>query len=99
MEWNINDGIDTYRQGTKSIEFSLIDNGEEIINNTQETTQDESQTKRTSFTEKLKAMVGMKTREKDEVTKTTERGKKFGKVSIITTEADQGKDHTIPGMN
>ena len=42
-------------------------------------------------------MVGLKTREKEEVTKTTERGKTFGKVSTITTEADQGKDHIMKG--
>ena len=93
MEWNKNDGIGTYRQGTKTIEFSPIGNGEEITNNTPETIQDDSQTKRTSFTEKLTAMVGMKPREKEEVTKTTEGGKTFGLISTITTE---GKDHTIP---
>ena len=77
MEWKKNDGTDTYRQETKSIEFSPIGNGKEITNNTPETIQDDSQTKRTSFTEKLTAMVGMKPREKEEVTKTTERGKSF----------------------
>ena len=79
------------------MEFSSIGNGEEITNNTPETIKDDSQTKRTSFTEKLTAMVEMKPREKEEVTKTTERGKTFGKVSKITTEADQGKDHIMKG--
>ena len=92
-----NDGIDTYRQGTKTIEFSPIVNGEEITNSTPETIQDDLQTKTTSFTEKLTAMVEMKPREKEEVRKTTERSKTFGKVSTITTEADQGKDHIMKG--
>ena len=42
-------------------------------------------------------MGGMKPREKEEVKKTTERGKTFGKISTITTEADQGKDHIMKG--
>ena len=92
-----NDGNDTYRQGTKTVEFSPIVNGEEITNNTPETIQDDLQTKTTSFTEKLTAMVEMKPREKEEVRKTTERSKTFGKVSTITTEADQGKDHIMKG--
>ena len=51
-------------QGAKLIEFTPIDNGDEIMNNTPETIQDDSQTKRISFTEKFAAMVGMKPREK-----------------------------------
>ena len=43
------------------------------------------------------AMVGMKLGEKEEVKKTTDRGKTFGKFSAITTEADQGKDHIMKG--
>ena len=97
MEWNKNDGIDTYRQETKTIEFSTMGNGEEITNNTPKTIQDDSQTKRTSLTEKLTAIVGMKPGEKEEVTKTTDRGKTFGKVSATTTEADQGKDQIMKG--
>ena len=51
-------------QGKKTIEFSPIGNGDKITNNTPETIKDGSQTKRTSFTEKFAAMVGMKTRKK-----------------------------------
>ena len=75
-------------QGTETIEFSPIGNGDQTTNNTPETTKDDSQTKRTSFTEKLAARVGMKPREKEEVTTTNEKGKTFGTVSPITTEAD-----------
>ena len=57
----------------------------------------DSQTKRTSFTEKLEAMVGMKPREKEEVTTTTEKGRIFCAVSSINTEADQGKEQTVEG--
>ena len=39
----------------------------------------------------------MKTREKGEVESTTEKGKTFGTVSTITTEADQGKVQTMEG--
>ena len=39
----------------------------------------------------------MKTREKGEVETTTEKGKTFGTVSTITTEADQGKVQTMEG--
>ena len=62
-------------QGTKTIEFSPIGNGNEITNNTPETIKVNSQTKRTSFSEKLAAIVGMKPREKEKVTTTTEKGK------------------------
>ena len=31
------------------------------------------------------------------MTTTTEKGKTFGTVSMITTEADQGKEQTIEG--
>ena len=47
-------------QGTKTIEFSPTGNGDEITNNTPETIKDDSQTKRTSFTKRFAAMVGMK---------------------------------------
>ena len=60
---------------TKTIEFSSIGNGDEITNNTSETIEDDSQTKRTSFTERLAAMVGMKPREKEEIATVTEKTK------------------------
>ena len=95
MEWNKNDGIDTYRQETKTIEFSTMGNGEEITKNTPKTIQDDSQTKRTSFTEKLTAMVGMNPREKEEVTKTTERGKTFGNLPQKRQKLTREKDHIM----
>ena len=49
-------------QGTKTKEFSLIGNGDDITNNAPETIEEDSQTKRTSFTERFAAMLGMKTR-------------------------------------
>ena len=79
-------------QGTKTIEFSPIGNGDEITNNTRETIKEDSQTKRTSFTETIEAMVGMKPRDKEEVVEATEKGETFGTVSTITTETDQDKE-------
>ena len=71
------------------------------MNKTRETIKDDSQTKRTSFLEKHAAMIGMKPREKEEVTTTTEKSKTFstikGKISTINTKADQGKDQTMAG--
>ena len=61
----------------KTIEFSPIDKVEETTSNTPETIKDYSQTKRTSFTERIAAMVGMKPKEKKEVIPTTEKGKRF----------------------
>ena len=42
-------------------------------------------------------MVGMKPREKEEVIPTTEKGKTFGTVSAITTEAKQDEEHVTQG--
>ena len=77
--------------GTKTIEFSPIGNGDEIPNNTPQTIKDDSQTKRTSFSERIAAMVGIKPKEKEEVVAATEKGKTFGTVSTITTETNQEK--------
>ena len=74
-------------QEKKTIEFSPTDIVEGTTSNTPETIKDDSQTKRTSFTERIAAMVGMKPREKEEVESTTEKSKTFGTVSTITTEA------------
>ena len=84
-------------QGMKKIEFSPIGNGGEIANNTPETIKDDSQNKRTSFTESLVAMVGMKTKGKKEMTAATEKSKLFGTVSAITTETKQDKDQVTQG--
>ena len=58
---------------------------------TPEMIKDDSQIKRTSFTERFAAMVGMKPREK-EVIAVTEKSKTFGTVSTMTTEANQDKE-------
>ena len=79
-------------QGKKKMEFSPIGNVDETTNNTPETIKDDSQTKRTSFTEKFAAMVGMKPKEKEEVIVSTEKSKMFGTVSDITKETKQDKE-------
>ena len=45
------------------MEFSPIDALEDTTGNTRETVKDDSQVKKTSFTEKLAMMVGMKPRD------------------------------------
>ena len=79
-------------QENKTIGFSPIDSVDDTTSNTPETIKDDSQTKRTSFTERIAMMVGMKPREKEEVAPTTEKGKTFETVSAITTEANQDDD-------
>ena len=79
-------------QEKKTIEFSLIDIVDDTTSNTSETIKDGSQTKRTSFTERIAMMVGMKLREKEEITPTTEVGKTFGTVSAITTTDSRDDD-------
>ena len=54
-------------QEKKTREFSLIGIVDETTNSTSETIKDDSQTKRTSCTERIAAMVGMKPKEKEEV--------------------------------
>ena len=81
----------------KTIEFSPIDKVEETTSNTPETIKDYSQTKRTLFTERIAAMVGMKPKEKKEVIPTTAKGKTFGTVSAITTEAKQDEEQITHG--
>ena len=84
-------------QEKKTVEFSPRGNVDETTNNTPETIKDGSQTKKTSFTEMIAAMVGMKPNEKEEVMPTTEKGKKFGTVSAITTEAKQDEEQVTHG--
>ena len=86
-------------QEKKTIEFSPNDKVDETTSNTPETIKDGSQTKRTSFTEKIAAMVGMKPKEKEEVMPTTEKGKTFGTVSALTTETKQDKEQVRHGAN
>ena len=76
----------------KIIVFSPIGNVDETTNNTPETIKDDSQTKRTSFTERIAAMVRMKPKEKQEVISVTEKGKTFETVLAITTEAKQDEE-------
>ena len=57
----------------KSMEFSPIDTVEDTTGNTPETAKDESQAKRTSFTERLAMMVGIKSRDSVGGTESRER--------------------------
>ena len=84
-------------QKQKSMEFSPIDTLEDTTGNTPETIKDESQTKRTSFTESFAMMVGMKSRDIVEEESKAEKGKTFGTVSTITTEANQDNDQVKHG--
>ena len=72
----------------KPIEFSPIDNAEDAIGNTEETVKEDSQVKKTSFTEKLAIMVGIKTKENVTEEPKAERARTFGTVSTKTTEAN-----------
>ena len=84
-------------QEKKTIVFSPNDNVEEATSNTLDAIKDDSQTKRTSFTERIAAMVGMKPKEKEEVIPTTEEGKTFRTVSTITIEAKQDEEQITHG--
>ena len=78
----------------KPIEFSPIDNVEDAIGNTEETVKEDSQVKRTSFTEKLAMMVGIKTKENVTEEPKAERARTFGTVSTKTTEANPREEQT-----
>ena len=84
-------------QKQKSMEFSPINTVEVTTGNTPEIIKNESQTKRTSFTETFAMMVGMKSRDTVEDETKAEKGKTFGTVSTITTEANQGDDQVKHG--
>ena len=73
----------------KPMEFSPIDTVEDTTGNTPQTVKDDSQAKRTSFTERLAMMVGMKSRDAVAEEPKAERGKTFGTVLTKTTDADQ----------
>ena len=88
---------DAEEQEKKTIKFSPIANVDETTNNTPATIKDDSQTKRTSFTEKIAAMVGFKPKEKEELIPTTEKGKLIGTVSTLTAEAKQGEEQVTQG--
>ena len=85
-------------QEKKTIEFPPIENvEEETTSNTPETITDDCQAKRTSFTKRIAAMVGMKPKEQEEVIPKTEKGKIFGTVSAITTRAKQDEEQITHG--
>ena len=81
----------------KSREFSPIDNVEDTKGNTPETVKDDSQAKRTSFTESMAIMVGMKSRDAAAEEQKAEKGKKFGTASTKMTDTDQNEDQIRPG--
>ena len=81
----------------KSMEFSPIDTVEDTTGNTPETVKDECQAKRTSFTERLAMMVGMKSRDILTEEPKAEKGKTFGTVSTKTTETNQEEDQVKTG--
>ena len=78
----------------KPIEFSPIDNVEDAIGNTEETVKEDSQVKKTSFTERLAMMVGIKTKENMTEEPKSERARTFGTVSTKTTEANPREEQT-----
>ena len=84
-------------QEKKTIQFSPSDTVEDTTSNMPETIKEGSPTKRTSFTERVAMMVGMKPKDKEEVVPTNENGKLFGTVSAITTEANQNNEQIEQG--
>ena len=83
-------------QERKTIEFSPSGIVDDPTSKTPETIKDDS-TKRTSFTERIGTMVGMKPKEKEEVMPTTEKRKTFGTGSAILTEAKQDEEQVTHG--
>ena len=81
----------------KPMEFLPIDAVEETRGNTPEMVKDDSQAKRTSFTERLAMMVEMKSRDTAAEETKAERGKTFGTVLTKTTDAGQSEDQVRPG--
>ena len=79
---------------SKPIEFSPIDNVEDAIGNTEETVKEDSQVKKTSFTERLAMMVGIKTKENVTEEPKADRARTFGTVSTKTTEANPREEQT-----
>ena len=84
------------QQKQKSMEFSPIDTVEDTTGNTPETIKDESQAKRTSFTEKIGMMVRMKSRDIVEEEQKAEKGKRLG---LFAREQQRPTEMTIrPNM-
>ena len=84
-------------QKQKLMEFSPINIVEDTTGNTPETIKDESQAKKTSFTERIAMMVGIKTRDIVEEEQKAEKGKKFGTISTRITEANRDDDQAKHG--
>ena len=84
-------------QNPKTVEFSPKDALEDTTGNTRETVKDDSQVKKTSFTEKLAMMVGMKSKDNTAEESKTERARTFGTVSAKTTEADLKEEQAKTG--
>ena len=84
-------------QNPSTMEFSPIDALEDTTGNTPETVKDDSQVKKTSFTEKLAMMVGMKSRDTAAEEPKTERARTFGTVLTKTTDTDQNEDQIRTG--
>ena len=80
----------------KLMEFSPIDTVEDTTGNMPETVKDESRVK-TSFTERLAIMVGIKSRDTVTEEPKTEKGKTFGTVSTKTTVTNQDEDQVKQG--
>ena len=78
----------TEDQNPKTVVFSPIDALEDTTGKTRETVKDDSQVKKTFFTEKLAMMVGMKSKDNTAEESQTGRARTFGTVSTKATEAD-----------
>ena len=76
-------------QSPKTVEFSRIDALEETTGNTRETVKNDSQVKKTSFTDKFAMMVGFKSKDNTAEEAKTERARTFGTVSTKATETGQ----------
>ena len=78
------------KPGTKTVGFSRIGNENEVNGSRPKTIKDDSQTMKTSFTERFAAIVELRPKDKEEAITGTDRSKIFGTVSAITTEAGEG---------
>ena len=87
--------VEDHNPNTK--EFSPIDALEDTAGNIQETVKDDSQVKKTSFTEKLAKMVGMRSRDTAAEEPKTERERTFGTVLTKTTDTDQNEEQIRTG--
>ena len=79
-------------QSPKTVEFSRIDALEDTTGNTRETVKNDSQVKKTSFTDKFAMMVGLKSKENVTEEPRTERARTFGTVSTKMTETGKNEE-------